>query len=139
MPAVRRRLFNALTLLSLLLCVAVCVLWSRGRDYLYLEVPSPSGVLRLTCYRGEISYFRLVTMPNGRHGPGTLGQVARHAAPCWLLAGAFAVLPAARAALFIRFGRPRPPGVCHRCGYDLRATPDRCPECGTAVAKAGAA
>jgi hypothetical protein len=61
------------------------------------------------------------------------------AVPHWMLALLAALLPARQAAQL--FGRRRTrsqAGLCHRCGYDLRATPDRCPECGMTPTKANA-
>ena len=55
--------------------------------------------------------------------------------PLWFPAALFAVLPAAR--LYRRVRRKHPPGHCRRCGYDLRATLARCPECGMAGGLAG--
>ena len=56
--------------------------------------------------------------------------------PCWLavvLTGALPVM------WYWRFRRKRAErrrsvqGLCIACGYDLRATKDRCPECGTPI------
>lgn len=61
--------------------------------------------------------------------------------PHWLLAMVTAALPGAwlvrRAKLRTRRRRLRL-GLCPACGYDLRATPGQCPECG-AVAGGGRA
>jgi hypothetical protein len=50
----------------------------------------------------------------------------------WVPMLAFAILPLW---LWRRRRVTRGKGLCEACGYDLRATPERCPECG-AVAKA---
>ena len=59
-----------------------------------------------------------------------------------LLIGLFACLPLARTAGWavrhVRARRRRGARLCVSCGYDLRGTPGRCPECGT-IAAGGAA
>jgi hypothetical protein len=55
----------------------------------------------------------------------------RAAFPHWSVALLTAALPALR--LYLALHRRRQQnrlGLCPSCGYDLRATPDRCPECG---------
>jgi hypothetical protein len=68
------------------------------------------------------------------------GPVTRHeggraiylvCVPYWLLvAGTGLPLPLLRVPGFVRSRRRSARGLCVGCGYDLRATPGRCPECG---------
>lgn len=56
--------------------------------------------------------------------------------PLWALVGASAILAIILTLIQKRAGDPAP-GQCWTCGYDLRATPDRCPECGQEVVTSG--
>lgn len=56
-------------------------------------------------------------------------------APAWLTAVGLAVVPMVWVIRYARRGRRIRMGRCRACGYDLRATPERCPECGTTGAR----
>ena len=90
------------------------------------------------------SYWRGFGVMSGLHGsttitmaPTTYTQTSmfRLIFPHWAMAIAFAVLPAVLLARKLRSRSRLTAGLCPVCGYDLRATPDRCPECGTAASR----
>ncbi len=131
MPA-RQIVFDSMTALSLLLCIATAALWAatwhsmRGITPFHpmpahLEVWSAGGVVALervgpvtiTTDRVTIVYQR--TLP---------------AVPHMLIFVAFAILPAWWFLAWRRRLRRMPDGLCRNCGYDLRMSTDRCPECG---------
>jgi hypothetical protein len=197
MPPVRRRLHNFLTALSLLLCVAVCVLWVRSYwhwDSLYRAEMSPEGLTltskhfrsssgmiwadiwrgsyldrSITLYEwqtvqrlhkqralrdgdfttarpGTWTYYDVVPRPAvtpeesfGIHyvrtrdliGPGVVHFILHAGIPHGLVAALAMILPAVRTWSWLRRRHRHRVGLCPKCGYDLRATPERCPECGS--------
>jgi hypothetical protein len=50
--------------------------------------------------------------------------------PAWSVGGVCVLNAAAGLFIAIRRRRHQITGICSKCGYDLRATPERCPECG---------
>ena len=106
-------------------------------EHPYHDSPSAQSA-RWTWESGPAS--AVVNAPSrGWHGTGfdfdwggPVGEI-RHgvtlAFPLWAPLAAFALIPAVR--LYRRARGKRQLGTCPRCGYDLRATPGRCPECGT--------
>ena len=173
MPSVRRRLFTLLSALSLLLCIAVCVLWVRSyRTVDMLHVRTAGRISHVSPYGGSLW---LGTWLRRDHDPSSLTTgyrpfpaagndviwegyrqrpharllgfhyLAEHAElPSYrllIVPGWFALTLTAAAPAFWLYGRLRSRarsrrGFCPSCGYDLRATPDRCPECGTAASVA---
>jgi hypothetical protein len=76
-----------------------------------------------------------ITMPPMKQGLQPRMDYTAIVVPDWALVLCFGFLPARRAAAFFKKRRRVLEGHCKTCGYDLRATPDRCPECGTIQAR----
>ena len=59
--------------------------------------------------------------------------------PCWLLLTVLGIIPVIAATRAIQAGQRRRSrfalDYCIKCGYDLRGSAERCPECGTSIVK----
>jgi hypothetical protein len=83
----------------------------------------------------SFGYIRIADMidPVGKRIPQG-GYAHAVILPYWLAAALLAIWPVKQAWREYRTEREhsrRLQGLCPCCGYDMRATPDRCPECGT--------
>ena len=165
---VRRRLFTLLSVVSLVLCAAVCALWVRSfhvADWVVLihrHAPMRTSSAGVATWDGAFSLQvslkastdygdprntlwqynpqpagSPMVLPFDRSAERWLGfggtWSGKHfmlIVPVWaivLVSGAAAALSWRRTRQVRRAQRM---GLCPSCGYDLRATPGRCPECG---------
>jgi hypothetical protein len=186
MPAVKRRVFNVLAAVSLVLAIGSATFWYRG--------PRSHESLRLTLTGALVVGFQtqmdrrpygtigidvtpeafanrdeplfqwdheaqqddaLTFIEDPAHPWSGFGWDTERTGPLWLrglvplhtrslrmmfplwCSTTVLLLPPAIAALWLVCRmRNRRMNACIKCGYNLQATPDRCPECGTAVGPA---
>ena len=128
-----RILLNAVTVLSLILCMAAIVLWVRScyrEDHIALS--QGIGGYLFDSSDGAVVVFKYDSIDPAT-GRFYVSGLPRFLVPYWSVA-LLTLLPSV-AWIVTWFRRRRSPraGLCPACGYDLRATPDRCPECGRKV------
>ena len=99
----------------------------RDRPHWWQRFDAPGGYSADNTWLGFYGFA-------GSRGSRTAYFIVR--LPYWFVAGAGAVLPALELRRLLRARRRGRRGHCVRCGYDLRESPERCPECG-AVAGSG--
>lgn len=104
------------------------------------------GLLPLTGWEHEVEDADQRSIPllpayesSGTFGPpsnlskiGGFNGSAKLQLPHWLLLCVFGTLPSIAVGRRVR-SRHQPIGTCGKCGYDLRASKDYCPECGTPI------
>lgn len=78
----------------------------------------------------EYSGFRIRRYNGWSTGPGHLSHSLHINLPRWCVILLTAIAPALWLGRRVQKRKTRRAGLCETCGYDLRATPERCPECG---------
>jgi hypothetical protein len=150
----RRIIFHSLACFSLLLCLTSAVFWYRSH-----RITSPTlKIADSISIRKTSPRYWIVTHPNsltlcrqvgknwdhplkefkflgvrfgGLYGQGSM--LWNLVIPFWLLTTLAAILPLLEIPLLLRALRKSlrdTQGFCLNCGYDLRASPTTCPECG---------
>jgi hypothetical protein len=80
----------------------------------------------------ELNLTRFAWWAHSRASGTSLGPQSRGVVtvPHWFVVATFAAAPIAWLTGLWRDRKRYAKGQCPKCGYDLRATPERCPECG---------
>jgi hypothetical protein len=151
----RSRLLTLVAAIGLLMAIAAAALWLRSAvapQVDFFVVISPSRSYGLGTERGAIIGFLQLEQPQYRSnvssdiqlvGAGfrylrmTSDGMRRYnlVVPFWFLTAVWLVPSLLWVARRNKIRRRRRNNLCVTCGYDLRASSGRCPECGAGLAK----
>ena len=132
------RLFHAASALSLLLCVATVVMWARSyRVHDVLRGRTRGREVQSAWFSADGRFGRAISFFDPVRRKRIVVTAADGGYYYMDFLPLFCVLPLAWLVLWTmrKKSKPHRAATCAKCGYDLRATPDRCPECGTLVAR----